>query len=188
MNEFAQLVKDKQILLVGNGNSLTQKDNSKLIDSYEFVTRFNLAISKDHRYIGKKIDGWFYTMVSEGKCKRIYNSAKVKPKHCIRHHSSPLDIGEENYFIDTEIYRKKFNEMLNMKEGQHASSGLCCVHYLLEYCKPKSVSLIGFDSFSSKNFYEGSHRLSSIKTRHQPVVEKEYLRKLSEEKKIQLFD
>lgn len=188
MDEFAQLVKDKQVLLVGNGNSLIEKDNSKLIDSYEFVIRFNLSINKDHRYIGKKIDGWFYTMVSEEKCKRFYNSAKIRPKHCIRHHSSPLDIGEKNYFINTNIYRKKINQLLNIEEGYHPSSGLCCINYLMEYCDTKSVSIIGFDSFSTKNFYESSHRLSGIKTRHKPDIEKDYLSKLSNENQIQIID
>ena len=54
MNEFAQLVKDKQVLLVGNGSSLIKRDNSKLIDSYQFVIRFNLGICKQHPYRGKK--------------------------------------------------------------------------------------------------------------------------------------
>lgn len=197
MNEFAQLVKDKQVLLVGNGNSLVKRDNSKLIDSYEFVIRFNLAIKKEHPHQGKKIDAWFYTMVKDSRCKRTYNLAKIKPRHCIRHHTSPLVLGENNYLIDTEIYRKKFNRMLNLSGSgdnsptireRHASTGLCCIHYLKEYCNPKSISIIGFDSFSTKNFYEKNFRLDSIKTCHSPDIEKDYLKKLSEEKSIQIID
>ncbi len=200
MNEFAQLVKDKQVLLVGNGDSLDKIDNSKLIDSYEFVVRFNLAIGLKHPHSGIKADAWFYTMVSEEKCRRFYNSAIIKPKHCIRHQSSPLDIGEKNYFINTEIYRKRFNKILNLSGSdekieervRHASSGLCCVHYLIEYCEPKSISLIGFDSFMTKNFYETNQsfdgRIRHIKSRHSPDIEKEYLIKLSEEKSIQIID
>ena len=188
MNEFAQLVKDKQVLLVGNGSSLIKRDNSKLIDSYQFVIRFNLGIYKQHPHTGKKIDGWIYTMVAAKRCITSYKLAEIKPKYCIRHHTSPLILGENNYLIDTEIYRKKFNKMLNIQEGRHASTGLCTIHYLMEYCNPKSVSIIGFDSFSTKNFYEKVHRLNSIKTCHNPDTEKEYIRKLSEENRIQIID
>ena len=197
MDEFAKLIKDKQVLLVGNGDSLNKIDNSKLIDSYEFVVRFNLAIIMKHPHSGIKADAWFYTMVSEKKCRSIYGEAIIKPKHCIRHHTKPLNIGQNNYLINTEIYRKRFNRILNLSGSgderppireRHASSGLCCVHYLIEYCEPKSISLIGFDSFMTKNFYENIHRIRTIKGRHSPDIEKEYLRKLSKENRIQIID
>lgn len=197
MNEFAQLVKHKQVLLVGNGSSLIKRDNSKLIDSYQFVIRFNLGIYKQHPHAGKKVDGWIYTMVNNGRCKKAYDLAIIKPRYCIRHHTSSLTLGENNYLIDTEIYRKKFNRMLNLPGSsndspsvreQHASTGLCTIHYLMEYCNPKSVSIIGFDSFSTKNFYEKAHRLNSIKICHSPDIEKEYLRKLSKENRVQIID
>jgi chemotaxis methyl-accepting protein methylase len=39
MKDFADLVKDKNVLLIGNSSSIKNKDYSELIDSYEFVIR-----------------------------------------------------------------------------------------------------------------------------------------------------
>ncbi len=185
MNEFANIVKNKNVLLVGNSSFILEQNKAEYIDSMEFVIRFNLAPLHQHKHyanIGRKIDAWFFTMMSEEKCKRVYNSARIKPDHCIRHHSSPLPIGKNNYFIDTEIYRNKFKKQLNIDEWP--SSGLCLVHYLIEYCSPKSLSLIGFDSFKNHNFYTNASNAHLV---HNLDVEKTYINKLRSKNKIKVF-
>jgi len=190
MKEFANLVKDKNVLLVGNGSSVKNKDYSELIDSYEFVIRFNYAIRKFYEFksSGHKIDGWFYSIKCPNTCNTVYNDAKIKAKHCIRHDYEPLDIGENQYHIPSEPYRKKFNESLNIKgKNKKASTGLCAIHYLVEYCEPESISIIGFDSFNTSNFwcdpnYNIAHRW------HFGDIEKQYLNKLLKENKISILD
>ena len=178
MHNLIKLLDGKQVLLIGNSSSILQQDKADFIDSHEFVIRFNLAPTNQSKYyhkIGKKIDGWFFTMVSEDKCKRVYSSAKIKPKHCIRHSDKPLNIGQNNYFVNTETYRKKFKELLKLDDGIWPSSGLCLTHYITEYCKAKSLSLIGFDSFKNHNFYT---KVNNAHMRHNQIAEEEYLKKL----------
>jgi hypothetical protein len=184
--KLSNLVKDKNVLLVGNSSSLLKKDNSGLIDSFEFVIRFNLSISHMSTHsIGTKCDAWVFAMCKNSIILRTYQNAKIKPKVCVRY-GNPFDIGDVN--INLDVDKDDVRKELNIENNMHPSTGITTTWYMLNKSKPKSLTLIGFDSFSTKNFYEGSHRLSSIKTRHQPDVEKEYLIKLSEEKKIKLFD
>ena len=185
MDNFIQLIKDKEVLLVGNSSSLLTGSWADDIDSHEFVIRFNLAPMHQSGYpnIGKKIDAWFFTMIREDLCKTVYKSAHITPKHCIRHHNKPLSLGEISYFINTEIYRQRFKEMLGIDKWP--SSGLCLVHYLIEYCAPKSISLIGFDSFSNPNFYVDS---SNAHLCHSLSIEEKYLRDMHKEGKISFLD
>lgn len=180
MNLFANIIKDKQVILVGNSSSILEQDKANFIDSHEFVIRFNLAPMNQSKYshkIGNKIDGWFFTMVSEDKCKRVYSLAKNKPEHCIRHFDKPLNIGRKNYFIDTEIYRHKFKQHLGLEQEMWPSSGLCLTHYIIEYCNVKSLSIIGFDSFKEHNFYT---KTNNAYKRHNQNLEEKYLKTLAD--------
>lgn len=135
--------------------------------------------------IGTKCDAWIFAMCKNNIITRTYQNAKIKPKVCIRY-GNPFDIGDVN--INLDVNKDDVRKELNIENDMHPSTGIATTWYMLNKANPKSLTLIGFDSFFSKNFYEGSHRLGSIKTRHHPDVEKEYLRKLSEEKKIKLLD
>ena len=67
MNEFANIVKNKNVLLVGNSSFILEQNKAEYIDSMEFVIRFNLAPLHQHKHyanIGRKIDAWFFTMMS----------------------------------------------------------------------------------------------------------------------------
>lgn len=188
MKDFANLVKNKNVLLVGNGSSVLKHDYSKDIDSYEFVIRFNYAIKNLNQYktIGTKTDGWFYSIKCPKRCNEVYNNAKVK--HCIRHDHEPLDIGEKQYHIPHEPYRRKFNESLDIKgKRQTASTGLCAIHYLVEYCEPESISIIGYDSFKTSNFYcDPSYNIAY--RWHFGHIEEQYINKLLNENKILTLD
>jgi len=186
MKEFANLVKNKNVLLVGNGSSVLEKDYSKAIDSYEFVIRFNYAIEEFHKfqYCGKKIDAWFYSIKDSQRCISVYNNAKIKAKHCIRHDYDPINIGEYQYHIP-KPFRRKFNESLNLVMPKKASTGLCAINYLIEYCNTKSITLIGFDSFNTGNYYNKKNIASKW---HKGDVEKTYINKLRSENKIKFLD
>ena len=56
---------------------------------------------------------------------------------------------------------------------------------MLNKAKPKSLSLIGFDSFKNPNFYASSQNAHLC---HNLNAEEAYLRKLSEENHIQIID
>ena len=186
MNDFINLVNDKNILLVGNGSSVLTHDYSKDIDSYEFIIRFNYGIKEFHKFpnAGKKVDAWFYTIKSPNTCIRVYKDTRIKAKHCIRHANDPVNIGEYQYYIPPD-FREKLNKSLNYPKDKLASSGLCAIHYLVDYCNPKSITLVGFDSFDTGNYYNGKNVAYMW---HPADIEKAYINNLIEKNKIKLLD
>jgi hypothetical protein len=181
--KLSDLVKDKNVLLVGNSRKLLKKDNSDLIDSFEFVIRFNLSIAKLYDYnIGNKCDAWVFAMCRERVINNTYNSAQIKPQVCVRY-GAPYKIGAVN--INLDVKKDKIRKEIEIDSDMHPSTGIVTTWYMLNKAKPKSISLIGFDSFKNPNFYtsiQNAHLCHNLK------AEEAYLRKLSEEKHIQIID
>lgn len=172
--KLSDLVKDKNVLLVGNSKSLLKKDNSELIDSYEFVIRFNLSIAHLHKYsIGNKCDAWIYAMCREHVCESTYNGARNKPKACIRY-GNPYPLGELNSVLDVE--KDDVRREIGIDQGMHPSTGVVTTWYMLNTAKPKSISLIGFDSFKSPNFYAAS---TNAHLCHNLDAEAKYIKRIS---------
>lgn len=170
---LSNLVKDKDVLLVGNSSSLLKKDNSDLIDSFEFVVRFNLSISHLHSYsIGRKCDAWIFAMCRDNVIRRTYEGAKIKPKVCVRY-GKPFDIGEVN--INLDVNKNDVRKEIGINQDVHPSTGIVTIWYMLNKAKPKSLSLIGFDSFKSSNFYTKSNNAHLC---HNLDAEAAYLRQI----------
>ena len=181
--KLSDLVEGKNVLLVGNSKSLLKKDYSQLIDSYGFVIRFNLSIHHLHKYsIGDKCDAWIYAMCREHVCESTYNSAKNKPKMCVRY-GKPLDIGEINITLD--VNKVDVINSIGIGEDLHPSTGVVAIWYMLNNATPKSISLIGFDSFKECNFYAAHN---SAHLCHSLSAEEKYLTDMHKEGKISFLD
>ena len=158
MNEFIDSINGKSVVLIGNSSSILQEQKGHLIDSYDFVVRFNLAACNFYRYpeksVGRKFDVWVYAMMSEKRCIKVYNEMKIKPKFFIRNGNTDNfqsgELTEKSICINYD-FRRKFKESLMIKE--HPSTGIVFLHYLNTCCNPSKISIIGFDSFENKNFY-----------------------------------
>ena len=149
--KLSDLVKDKNVLLVGNSKSLLEWDNAALIDSYEFVIRFNLSIGKLHNYnIGNKCDAWIFAMCDEYAINQTYRNSRIKPRVCVRY-GDPFNIGEVNIVLD--VNKDDVRRELRIGTDLHPTTGVVTTWYMLNRAKPKSLSLIGFDSFKNPNFY-----------------------------------
>lgn len=151
------IVNNKNIVLVGNSKSTLGLGD--FIDSYEFVIRFNKAISflNSNKYnIGSKFDAWVYAMVDEKYCRLLYDKARIKPRYCVRYSNKDvyhLKFGNSSQ-IDREFVLPKVSKELSLSSGQQPSTGVSMLYYLVEYCDFKSITLVGFDSFKNCNFYE----------------------------------
>ncbi len=181
---FQDLVRDKQVLIVGNSTSI--RGQGALIDSYEFVIRLNYAISQNKKFnIGTKCSAWVYAMSSENLALTTFTRANIKPEYCVRF-ASPArkQIGN---FIDLSSERGKvyshLMQELGLKKGQNPSTGVSLVYYLT-LCAPKSISLIGFDSFKRPNFY--ANRVWAAQW-HDTNAEAGYLENLAKSRIIQVL-
>lgn len=180
---LSNLVKGKQVLLVGNSASLLQSNSANLIDSYEYVIRFNLAIGHFHSYnIGKKCSAWVFAMMRKSVVQSTYRSAQIKPETCVRYGERvELDVP----YLILDVSKNQIAEEIGIGPGIHPSTGLVTAWYMINRARPASLSLIGFDSFTSKNFYQNRHALETIRTVHNPLAEQEYLARQAENRALQ---
>ena len=180
------LIKDKNVLLVGNSNTLLKKDNSELINSYEFVVRFNLSIQHYHKYssLGTKCDAWIYAMSHTKRIIDVWNKSQAKPLHCIRYGPEKMQIGPYKYFINSNLVKSTLRKELELPKSKHPTTGIATIWYFLNKTSAKSISLIGFDSFKSVNFYT---RKNGSEQWHNYNSEREWIYNKVKEKKINLI-
>ena len=172
--KLSDLVKDKNVLLVGNSKSLLEWDNAALIDSYEFVIRFNLSIGKLHNYnIGNKCDAWIFAMCNERIINQTYEDSRIKPRVCVRY-GDPFNIGEVNIVLD--VNKDDVRRELRIGRDLYPTTGVATTWYMLNRAKPKSLSLIGFDSFKNPNFYASCTNADLC---HNLAAETAYLKQIS---------
>lgn len=182
--EFKDLIDGKNVLLVGNGSGI--KDRGETIDSYEFVVRFNNGIIHSGKYdIGKKCDAWVYSMRSEGQCKSTLAKANILPKYCVRFFAFPPKepLGNHVYLPRLEIYNI-LREEWGLSGKENPSTGISLLYYIIENCSPKSITLIGFDSFKTPNFY--ANRIWAD-TWHDSNQESAYINELISANKIKVI-
>ena len=186
MSFLDEVTKNKQIILVGNSNQLNKLKKGQFIDSHEIVIRFNLAI----RYLksettGIKTDIWSFAMVKEGICKNTYNCATYKPKITLRYGSKVFNFPESQneIFENQPQYKQECIELLELSGRKIPSSGFVILYYLTKYCFPKSITLIGFDSFENSNFYTDLNANEKFKW-HDSKKESQYIKDLQISSKI----
>lgn len=182
------LFNNRDVLLVGNSKSILGR--GAIIDSFDFVVRFNNAISfmgyQPPSKIGTKFDVWVYAMADEKYCSTLYNSARIKPLYSIRYSNQDVYTKKlgNSYLIDREILHPIIKKELELGEHIHPSSGLAVLFYLVNYTSCSSISLIGFDSFLKPNFYATKQWASLW---HDKDKEAAYLARLKEDGKIAII-
>ena len=171
MNSFIKYVepilkvkKNSNIAIIGNSSNLLNSNNGSIIDSYDFIVRFNnFKIKKFEKDVGKKTDLVISNNTSYKKLKKLNNnillidpSMKIKISHIkkkyyfdyeksllLRYKYGPF----VNFFDKSSIH----GDWLNLILGQNFSSGLLVVLIFVESgFKP---NLFGFNNSNTKMFH-----------------------------------
>jgi len=169
------LVDNKNILLVGNNDTINKTDNSKIIDSYDIVVRMNHGVPEPN--LGSKTDIWLCSYNNVNRQPLDYQ--KVTPKIVIRLNADGNinDIIRENLYIWDKKEHLKFKEHIDCLP----STGVMAIEFFLNFTKPKSLTLIGYDNFKTKTFYN----LRVIADKYHDInKEAEYTNNLINEGKI----
>lgn len=186
-NEF----NSKSVILVGNSSSVLKQSKGDFIDSHDCVVRFNLAAEQLHRYdqkhVGRKFDVWVYAMKNYSRCLRTFRNCQIKPKQYVRY-------GNPNDFPNGELREKsialsiefKRETQFKLNTDKHPSTGIVLLYYILNYTNPKSINLIGFDSFSNGNFYDIERKIKGERW-HDVNAEKLYLQSLVKNNSINVI-
>jgi hypothetical protein len=182
MNRLSDAIKGKEVLLVGNSSSIIGAGLGSKIELSEFVIRFNLSIAHLNSCTGMKTDAWVFAMKREEVCQRIYNNAIIKPDLCVRHDRHPRPELDFNFLpLDVAI-----SDVQNdLQTTLDPSVGVCTLWYVLNCSEPKKVSIVGFDSFSNRNFYR---KKNTSRSQHPVTEEDNYISKLKSSQKIDLLN
>lgn len=174
-----------EIIVVGNGSSVLDKENGKTIDSFNIVVRFNnYKIKGFESFTGIKTDYWFTTAVYADQVKENYKR--------IYTHSWQWDPEKDIHyikFVNNGIFPIKTTyqeivEMMNYVENtkySDYSTGSIALWMLLK--EHSHIYITGFDWWEErdKHHYGDSALIGNI---HKPTFEKIYIDKLISDNKV----
>ena len=195
--------KSESIALVGNSSTLLDHSYGKLIDSHDYVIRFNIAIIDGYeKYVGSKTSyRWICSKMFLGLGMGNYSSYDVnflpnlKEKHFLIYkwpHPQFTQGMKKNYHSKTNIHflNKKSHELVNNTKVLHTntvSSGGAAV--VLASHLSDNVSLFGFnflkDTRSSFHYFEDTRKAS--RTAHDFTSEKRYIDSLVKQEKVNYY-
>mgnify|MGYP006266353533 CR=1 FL=1 len=181
------------VIIVGNGSSLLEKNNGKVIDEFDIVVRFNaFTIAGYEKHVGTKIDYWYNTInfLNKSEEPRLKNKYKK-----IVIHSWEWDPTKDKTYIsfmehckdeDVIIEKTKRETIKEMQEFvddysySSYSTGAIAVWMLLkEYEK---VVITGFDWWNTdKHHYNDNAPRGTL---HKPDKEYKFIMKLQKENKV----
>lgn len=147
LHKIQELVRDKDVLLVGNNLSGVEKDQGYLIDCYDIVVRFGKGVTTGRtRQLGAKTDLWV-TGEFRKKMRGFFPDAEV-----LWNPSSYKTIPEPPEYEHTEMFGREEIEKINAEYGSQGSrrlsAGAITAYWFVHAVKTqKSLSLINFDFF-----------------------------------------
>ena len=166
---------NKNVLLVGNSESIILKDNSKFIDSFDIVVRMNHATPCQN--LGFKTDIWLCAFNNKTQQPIEYNM--FKPKYVMRlNYDKPDKLHPNiNWYVWGEEEYNSFKERF----GFLSSTGINAIEWFTTELK-QPINIIGFDGFKTGTFYNKDKKLQ--KKYHNPQKEQEFIQQKIDEGKV----
>ncbi len=168
---LADIVKNKDVVIVGPAGYLVGQQNGSLIDSFDIVVRVNDAIRiMDKNYIdfGERIDILYHNLASFSKICEDYNRYIQKETKSIVCKTNLSSSRVENFFKQTAcsipiIAGQQIYSEISKNIRKAPNMGVVAIVHLLSF-DIKSLSVFGFDFYKTgyaeeyyiKNF-TGSH-------------------------------
>jgi len=173
MNILKEFCNNKNAILVGNSEKILEKDNGKLIDSYDVVIRMNYGHPTDReKQLGTRTDIWSSSN-TEKRHLESYEFFKNVPYILfpnIRIYDKYKPIGKNIFYNDEGNYRNFIGDF----KSPRPSTGAITIDYLLNTVGTlKSLTIIGFDFFNSPTFYNRKN----FRVIHKTDVEQKYIEK-----------
>jgi len=167
------------IIIVGNGTSLLDKEYGTLIDSFDCVVRFNsFKIKGYEKHTGTQTNIWFTCAANSTHINSIndFDRVFVHTWHW----------GEDDRIFQKIAKGANIPVVKTKRDIVHEipikspSTGLIAIHYLLkEY---KSITLTGFDWWDRKDHHYGDREARG--TLHKPKEEYKFIKKLEQDNRV----
>ena len=179
---------EKDIIVVGNGQSLMDMENGEIIDNFDVVVRINHGYPRDglYLYTGRKTDIWVCAFNGVHMQPRVYNL--FNPKFLLRlNNDTHLHPSLKNKFIIWDLLNWE-KVKIDLGTDKLPSTGIVTIFFFLKFLKLNTITITGFDFFEFNNFYEGKKKSNTVAKRwHIPELEKEYVYKFIDEGKIKVL-
>jgi len=147
LNPIIKYLENKEICLVGNASSIlnTEKD----IDKYEIVCRCNKGYPKGkEKYIGNRTDILFLST----KVKNI--EIEFTPKYTIW---MTINARLASNYVKEHAFQNPFSDWIELQSNYsnniRPTTGCMSLFFLVKYINFKSLTIIGFDFFETKSWY-----------------------------------
>lgn len=182
------------IIIVGNGSSLLERELGDQIDNYNSVVRFNaFEIKNFEKYVGTKSTIWFNVVAFKKPNWKIFHAWEK-----IYLHSWQWDITQDQFYIEfakiikdsktnldilTKISKKTIEEIILYSGDdsyQFFSTGLIAIWEMLKIYP--TVDVVGFDWWDYEKHHYNDNAIRG--TLHKPQKEKAILNKLMLENKV----
>jgi len=198
-DEFHSYCQGKNIIVVGNGDTLLNEENGEFIDSHEIVLRMNKGYPREEfkKHVGSKTHIWSLSKGEQSFVNywKYYTDIDyaINPwahKTFRRINFLPtFNFPFTNFYEIYKIYHPEEERDINTFvkdlftnisiEDPLPSTGCLILNYFIGNVDFQSLTIIGFDFLRGGNFYEDGYKHLSI---HDPQKEEEYLIALTSRK------
>ncbi|MDD4109931.1 MAG: glycosyltransferase family 29 protein [Clostridia bacterium] len=186
---------NNDVIIIGNGPSLLQKENGVLIDTFKNIIRFNQYIIKGYeKYTGLRTDYWFNTINYTNKEKEFRVNAEYRKIYL---HSWQFNPEKDALYISFTDYYKSKNKQIEIEKTKkentvnemqqymnnsyiYYSTGAIAIWLFLKQFNV--VNITGFDWWREQKHHYGDN--GSRGDLHKPDKEFEFIDKLMKENKI----
>lgn len=193
----------KRMIIIGNGPSVLDKENGKLIDSFDKVARFNTFKndSEYSKFVGTRTDYWFINaknirtrspeiikMMDNVKYEKIFvEQNPYDPKDKLLKYFPELKDNRKVDFCDIDLFNEIQNKHFNPKGmNPHPSLGLQGINLLANKYPEYELYIIGFDSFNTnKIHYMDKKEVNDTNVKHNLKKEINFLEHLIKKNNIQ---
>ena len=185
--EFANFIRDKNVIIVGNSVELMNHEKAEFIDSHDVVIRLGsggvIPFSMKPA-VGKKFDVWCVGLlranllqVEPKKFQNIKHIMYNRNRIWLNDIYSPY-AGEgfwelaHSMFDYEELYEicERFGVLPNNKSSFRLSNGFLAIYYMVEKAKMyKTLTIIGFDFFKKSTPKRRGNSKADHYSWHRPV-------------------
>lgn len=168
------------IIIVGNGSSLLNKEDGNKIDSFDTVVRFNsYKIKGFEKHVGTKTDIWFTVNGAHFSELKNYKEVII---HTWEWNKDKCKLYQK--FLPIRDCKKTERQFVRSKiPCKNPSTGLIAIYYFLE--KYDIVTITGFDWWENEKHHYGDNEVRG--TLHSPKEEYEILKNLIKENRLEFL-
>lgn len=182
-DQLFSMVDGKRVVIIGNAKWVTSSGLGERIESFDVVARINRGFPWLHpSSLGKRTDIWVINqMVGREDYMRLgfrwvlHGAPKGvdAPARAFVEMKNGTDYEREvdGWYMDSALLREVHGQL-----GHKSSSGLRILVLLARLCRPKSITLIGWDFLRSPTWYWQSGR-QDHNVCHDGLVEEMYVQK-----------